>query len=811
MHSLLRYTILVYALLALHVKANCQEARKSLAAKQIAAQVVLDGRLDEPAWQEADQGRDFVQSTPLPGEKAWQKTEVRILYDNDAIYVGAIIYDIADSVLKQLSPRDNFEDYSVDAFGVIFDTYFDQQNATEFAVTASGVQIDAILKFGSRNLSWNAAWLSKVAHTDSGWCVEMKIPYSALRFSKKKEQLWGVNFYRVIRRLRERSHWSTVLPTIPNSLSQEGILTGIHDIKPPLRLALLPYVSAYAENYEGANAQTLNGGLDVKYGLTESFTLDMTLVPDFGQTIYDNRVLNLSPIEVRYNENRYFFTEGLDLFNKNDLFYSRRVGGAPVNFNAASNSLLTNETITRNPATTKLFNATKVSGRTKGNLGIGFFNAIAAPAYATIEDTVRQTIRKLQTAPLTNYNVVVLDQALKNNSYISFINTNVNRMENSYNANVSALLFKFTNKANSYGVSGSGDASQLFYTAKNDVGHRYYLNAGKLNGNYTWTVSTRSISDNFNPNDLGYLDRNNITSYAFDQYYNLYEPVGRIRMSYNHVGINYNRIFNPDAFYKTEVFGSHNITLMDFTTIGAYWTLQPITSYDYLEPRKPGRYYTYPINYMGGGFYSSDYRKRFALDVQVTNRWFSERARNTFSWSVSPRFRFNDRLSAIYSLSGLKGIDDVGFVANRNDSIFFGIRNVNTVTNSLYAAYVFNNKMSLTLLGRHYWSQVQYSRYAYLRGDGGLDITPTYAENRNVNFNTFNIFLSYVWQFRPGSEMSIVYQNSIFSSPSSPRIINNYFDDLDHTFQAPQSNSLSVKIIYYLDYLQLQRAVNGRG
>ncbi len=789
----------------MHATGYCQP-RKTLSAKRQVSKIMLDGKLDEPVWQSGEKASGFIQYGPLPGASSTQRTEVSVFYDDDAFYVGAMMYDIPDSVLRQLSPRDEFEDHSTDAFGVVFDTYCDRQNATEFAVTAAGVQADGIQKFNGRDLSWNAAWYSKVFLQDHGWSVEMKIPYSALRFSKKKEQVWGVNFYRVIRRHREKSYWNMVLPTIANNLSQAGTLTGIHDIKAPIRLALLPYLSAYAENYNSANAQTLNGGLDIKYGLNESFTLDMTLVPDFGQTIYDNRVLNLSPIEVRYNENRYFFTEGLDLFNKNDLFYSRRVGGTPVNINQAGSGLQVNEIVEKNPATMKLYNATKISGRTRKKLGIGFFNAVAAPAYATIRDTISNSIRKVQTAPLTNYNVFVIDQALKNNSYVSFINTSVNRQENSYNANVSALLFKFTNKANNYGLNGSGDLSQLYRTTKNDIGHRYYLSAGKVSGNYTWSVNTQSISDNFNPNDLGYLDRNNITYYSADQYYNIYEPKGIIRMAYNHVGGGYYRIYNPDAYYKAEFFGSHNVTFLNFTTAGLFWSMSPFRNYDYLEPRVPGRFYVYPRNYMAGGFYSSDYRKRFALDLELTKRWYLERNRNSLSWSVSPRFRFNDKLSAIYELSGSTIYDDVGFVANRNDSIYFGIRKLGTITNSLYAAYVFNNKMSLRLNARHYWSQAQYAQYAYLNRDGGLDITSAYAVNRNVNFNTFNVFMSYVWQFKPGSEMTIVYQNGIFSSPQSPKIFNNYFDDLEHTFQSPQSNSLSVKIIYYLDYLSVQRA-----
>ena len=801
--SLLKHTIGAVLLAALMpVFGHAQSVAKSVDALKIKGAITIDGKLDEPAWRNAAKATGFTQFAPVPGEPCTQRTEVSILYSDDAIYVGAMMYDDhPDSILKQLSARDD-DGGNADEFAVIFDTYLDHQNATQFAVTAAGVQVDAILKFDAGDVSWNAPWYSKARITNKGWCVEMKIPYSALRFPERDVQQWGVNFYRGIRRNRERSCWNPVQPTVANGIAQAGVLNGIQGIKSPVRLSLLPYISAYTQNYAGSNTNALDGGMDIKYGINESFTLDMTLVPDFGQTIFDNKVLNLSPIEVRYNDNRYFFTEGLDLFNKDDLFYTRRVGGTPVNSSAPA-GIGTNDTIVSDPATTRLYNATKISGRTKGNLGIGFFNAVSAPAYATVEDTVTHTTRSLQAAPLTNYNVIVLDQALKNNSYISLINTNVWRKENSYNADVTGLLFKFDNSANTYGISGSSDLSQIYAAGSPDLGYRYYLNFGKIAGNYTWAISTRSISDHFNPNDLGYLDRNNITYYLLDEYYNIYTPIGKIVSAYNHVGVDCYRVFNPDVFQQADIFGSHNVTLRNYLTVGVYWTLQPLTNYDYNEPRTFGRYYVYPKNYTAGGFYSSDYRKKFALDLQLTNRWFSERNRNTFSWSIAPRYRFNDKFSMVYSLSGQYAKDDAGYVDNLNGDIYFGIRNVNTITNALDAAYIFTNKMSLKLDARHYWSEPDYSEYDLLGDDGKLS-SSTYNTNHNINFNSFNVYTSFVWQFKPGSEMSVVYQNSIYSSGDN--IISNYFTDVNNMFQSPQTNSLSVKVVYYLDYLSIRDA-----
>ncbi len=788
------------------MSAFAADGKKDVRAGRTSEKITIDGKLSEKAWQVADKAESFTQLSPNPGNASRQRSKVSILYDDHNVYIGAFLFDTAaDSILKQLTPRDNFEYDNTDAFGVVFDTYNDHQNGFAFVVTAAGVQADAKVKFDGYDYTWNAAWYSKALITDSGWCVEMKIPYSALRFPKKDIQLWGANFFRNLRRVREKSYWSKITPGTSNTLNSAGLIKDIASIQSPLRLALLPYISAYAENYDGKNANTINGGLDIKYGINESFTLDMTLVPDFGQTLYDNRVLNLSPIEVRYDERRYFFTEGVDLFNKNDLFYSRRVGGTPINNSKVTDQLKNNEIISENPANTQLYNATKISGRTKGNLGIGLFNAISAPTYAKVYDTTTRTTREIQTAPLSNYSVLVLEQALKHNSYISFINTNVSRKENSYNANVSALLMRFVSKSNKYAVNTSGDLSSIYGTASAYTGHRFFVQAAKISGNYTWYINTQQISDKFNPNDLGYLARNNVAYYNYNQSYNIYKPFWIVNQANNNIIISYNRILNPDAFQSCSISGSHGVTLKNFLSLGVNWSTQPITSNDYFEPRTPGRYYVYPSYFSYGGYFSSDYRKKFALDGSAYHTAYGSKYRETIELFLSPRYRFSDQFSMVYSISSTHAYRDVGYVNKVNDSIFLGTRNVHTLENALYAAYIFTSKMSLQVDARHYWSVANYLKYDYLENNGQLTYTG-YTTNHNINFNTFNIFANLIWQFKPGSEVRVVYQNSIYSRSSS--LPNNFADNLQQTFKYPQSNSISVKVIYFLDYQDLKGMLN---
>ena len=222
-----------------------------------------------------------------------------------------------------------------------------------------------------------------------------------MRFSKENQNEWGVNFARNIRRNREESYWNNNDPTRRNLISQLGVLKGIQDVDSPLRLAFSPYISGYIENYDGNTSYSGNGGMDVKWGVNEAFTLDMTLIPDFGQVQFDNQVLNTTPFEVRFNERRQFFTEGTELFNKpGGTFYSRRIGGKPLRADEVRGDLDSNEVITNNPGTSQLLNATKLSGRTKKGTGVGVFNAVTGRMDATIEDTLTGEKRNLPNGPI---------------------------------------------------------------------------------------------------------------------------------------------------------------------------------------------------------------------------------------------------------------------------------------------------------------------------------------------------------------------------------------------------------------------------
>ncbi|MHC2991036.1 hypothetical protein OB13_05345 [Pontibacter sp. HJ8] len=799
---------------------------RQLQALRISAPLKIDGVLDEAIWQQAEIATGFIQNRPNPGPVETHPTQVRILYDDVAIYVGAIMHDVSqDSIFKEMGKRDDIG--NTDFFGVFFDTYNDQLNGFAFFTTPAGVQLDARYSSNGEDFSWNAVWESNATLQGNTWVAEMKIPYSALRFSNKPEQLWGLNFMRNRQSTRKGYFWNHVDPAIDGFVNQWGKLTGIQNVEAPLRLSLTPYVSGYAEKYPYQNEQghtsykdnfNFSGGMDVKYGINDAFTLDMTLIPDFSQVQSDNQVLNLSPFEVQFNENRPFFMEGTELFNKGDFLYSRRIGGKPINYLDEDAEKKLGNTVIENPRETRMLNGTKVSGRTQSGLGIGIFNAVVGRQHAVLEDSLGNRFRK-ETQPLTNYNIAVFDQSLKNNSYVTLINTSVMRQGSTYDANLTGMLFRFANKSNKYAVNGKAALSQRYFTEDTRLGHMYNVGFGKVSGNFQFNYTHAVKTDTYDPNDMGINFTNNSMDEDLYFVYNVYQPFWKMLNLYTNLGATYSRRYKPDAFQNFMIYGNANGTFKNFFNAGVSFNLEPVKTYDFFEPRVGGRYYTYPTNANIGGWVSTDYRKKLALDVELSYRHFNEHERENFNFFIGPRYRVNDKLSFSYGYSRNIKRDDMGYATHfteaketgKEHKIIFGMRDVNTVTNTLSGSYIFNNRMSVSLRARHYWSKAEYSRFFLLGQDGSL-AADTYPEgyyageekpNHNVNFNSFNIDMVYSWWFAPGSEISIVWKNAMLEGNN--RIVPRYYENFTNTITGPQTNSLSVKVLYYLDYQMLKR------
>ncbi|GAC1527670.1 MAG: hypothetical protein NVS3B15_04680 [Sediminibacterium sp.] len=797
--------------LTLATEAQKEKTVRKMPAVRTAGKIVIDGDLKEEAWQQAPLFTDFVEWRPTFGAKETEKnkTEIRILYDNTAIYVGGFCHESKDSLSTELVGRDVV---GVNDFvGVLFDTYNDKINGFGYFVTPLGEQFDAKYSSTGEDPSWNSVYESVAKIVPGGWVFEMKIPYSAIRFSNTRKQDWGINITRRRSKSGKQLMWSPTDPTIGgNFFNQFGLWTGIEDIRPPVRLSFSPYFSTYATHYPYNDpakknfSVAVNGGMDLKYGISQAFTLDMTLIPDFGQVQSDNQILNLTPFEVKYNENRTFFTEGTELFNKGNLFYSRRIGGEPLHYTDVSTQLQAGETIAKNPRQARLINATKISGRTSSGLGIGVFNAITNPSYATIESNGKET-RKIETDPLTNYNIIVFDQSLKRNSSVSFINTNVTRSGTDYDANVTAVLWDLYDKKNDWNLNGKLGSSQLIgYLpgGKTQSGYTHNIGLGKTGGRFNMNVWQELADNKYSSNDMGYFTNNNFLDHGLWLGYKWLKPKGwynRINMNFNGY---YSMRFKPLDYQNARVNVNVNGQLKSLWYFGIFTTLRP-EQHDFYEPRSAGRVFKRPGSFTYGGWFESNYAKKYAvlfeLDITRSNRYTS----NGYEMFFRNQYRFNKKLTISANTSLSVFTNDLGYAANTTDSIIFALRKRNTVENLFTVKYNFNNKMGLTFRARHYWSAVENQHYFNLATDG--NVLPITGINKDVNHNVnyFNIDMVYTWQFAQGSFMNIVWKNAIGTSDND--VSNGYFKNAGATFNAPQLNSLSVRVIYFLDYLNLRK------
>ena len=780
--------------------------KKTLQAKSTFENITIDAKIDEEAWKTASIATDFIMFEPDNGKPISEnkKTEVKVLYDNTAIYISAVLYDDEpNKISRELTNRDDFG--VSDNFSVSINGNNDGQQDFRFFVSAAGVQMDCLATESLEDFNWDAIWDSKVKITDFGWVVEMKIPYAALRFSKSAQQTWGLNLKRVIKRgAQDQSYtWNFVDTKIGAVITQEGILEGIENIKTPARLFLIPYTSAYYRQDDYTSDKILKAGMDIKYGINDAFTLDAILVPDFGQTKFDNAILNLEPFEQQLNENRPFFTEATDLFSKGNLFYSRRIGGSPIiDRYTLQDQLPANEEITNFPSTVDLLNAVKVSGRTEKGLGIGVLNAITDKTYATIQDTNSGATRKEVVEPLTNYNVLVLDQRFRQNSSVTFVNTNTIRNGDFRDANVSALLFDLNTKANTYKLSGD-----FKYSSINEIedynGFKTALNFAKTRGKYRYLFSGKYLSENYDINDLGLIFVNNYHAGYGEMTYRIVNPT----KTFNLFKINQNvnvEIQNTtgktqEAWYQA---------VMTATTLKNHYLegkvqINPEDRFDFYEPRVYNRFVYKPKSaLLYAQFYSNDNRS-FHYEIEGYIEKFDEQNRNTYTLNGGIKYRFNDKLSLSYNILYTRKTSDRGWVGFANGDIIFAERNREIVEHYLTGKYSINDKMTFNLITRYYWSYSENHEFLTLQDDGYLAPNSTYSKNKNRNFNSWNLDFSYSWWFAPGSEISLLYRN--YALESTNLVQKNISTNLSNLFDTNVTNIFSVSIRYYIDYNSLKR------
>jgi hypothetical protein len=444
---------------------------------------VIDGYMNDSCWNLVEWGGDFIQTQPYDNRPPSQQTSFKILYDDDNMYVFIRAFDsVPEKISRRMSRRDNFDGDMVE---INIDSYYDKQTAFSFTAMASGAKGDeAVTQNGNYwDASWNPVWYLKTSIDDKGWCAEMKIPFSQLRFGKKKEHIWGIQFMRHIHRLEERSRWQFIPKGSPGIVHLFGELHGIANIKPKRQVEMLPYLVGRLERFEkeegnpflDGKSSTLSGGLDGKVAITNDFMLDFSINPDFGQVEADPSEVNLTAFETYFSERRPLFIEGKNIYQfqpsntivianmgSDNLFYSRRIGRYPQYYPEVSDSEYVDM-----PESSTIIGAAKLSGKTKKGLSVGILESVTADEKALIDNEGIR--RKESVEPFTNYFVGRIQKDFnKGETVLGGIITAVNRdIENTAlndlhtSAYAGGIDFKHYWKERTWYLSGNTEFSSV--------------------------------------------------------------------------------------------------------------------------------------------------------------------------------------------------------------------------------------------------------------------------------------------------------------------------------------------------------------
>jgi len=424
----------------------CTEKRVYFTDRVSSDEIIIDGKIDDEAWNKVEWAGDFIQRTPYENEAPSQETKLKILYDDKNIYFGFRAFDTDPSKITSITaPRDWFPGDWVE---VNIDSYFDKRTAFSFTLSVSGVRGDEFISDDGDNwdTSWNPIWYGKTNIDEKGWTAEMKIPLNQLRYNDKEEQVWGIEVTRRIHREEERSVWQLITQDEPGWVSNFGELRGIKGIKSLRHIELSPYIVGKLERFKAeaedpfnnGSTENFNIGLDGKIGVTTDLTLDMTINPDFGQVEADPSEINLTEFETYFSERRPFFIEGNNIldyqltsaitggsFVSDNLFYSRRIGRKPRYYPDDYDYIDT-------PENSTILGAFKLSGKTKKGWSVGIMESITEMEIAEYEFDGQK--EKVTVEPLTSYFIGrIIKDFNKGNSYLGGMFTSVNRnIENDY-------------------------------------------------------------------------------------------------------------------------------------------------------------------------------------------------------------------------------------------------------------------------------------------------------------------------------------------------------------------------------------------
>jgi hypothetical protein len=650
----------------------------------------IDGRLNDTVWTKVEWGNNFTQRQPHDGKPPTFQTEFKIVYDNNNIYVGIRAFDDdPTSIIKRLTRRDESDGDFVE---ITFDSYSDKLTGFQFTVNAAGVKSDAILtNDNSGDLTWDPIWYVKTAIDSLGWTAEMKIPLNQLRFSAKPEQIWGLQVLRLLYDKQEVSLWKYIPKEASGWVSMFGELKGIKDLVPKKEIEIIPYTVVKVDRFKKEEGNPfadgkdtkLSAGMDGKIGITNDFTLNYTINPDFGQVEADPSEVNLSVFESYFQEKRPFFIEGKNIFDfkptngdgpnsSDNLFYSRRIGRNPH----YSPDLNENE-YAKIPDQTNILGAFKLSGKTRNGLSAGLLETFTQKEVAKID---RENVRSKETVePFTNYTAGSLQKDFnKGNTVIGAMLTATNRSitdtilnflpTKAYTGGIN-FIQNWDNKAYTFRFNGlfslvegpekamlDLQESPTHYFQRPDrdnvhidsslrklVGHGGTLEFAKNGkGHLRYIAWLTWRSPGLELNDMGYMRESDIVQQVFWAGYNIWEPFSIFRsMSFN---------FNQWSGYD---FGGENIYKGGNTNINInfknFWYFGTGFNRDG-QSLSVGDLWGGPALLYPGGWnwwssVNTDYRKKLQLYANYSCYWGDKQSQSSSNYSGGFTYKPTNALS----------------------------------------------------------------------------------------------------------------------------------------------------------------------
>src|SRR5665647_3814017 len=767
--------------------------KKQYFATKITTPPIINGVLDEEVWQTGKWADGFTQNQPYSGKPETQRTEFKILFDDNNLYVAIKAYDTSpDSIVNRLTRRDEADG---DLAGIILDSFHDLRTGFLFGVSSAGVKYDQMFvnDSGNGDSSWDPNWWVKTSVNKEGWVAEMKIPFSQVRFEKNSGEVWGLDVARILYRKNEQCFWQHIPRDAPGLIHLFGELKGLERIKPRKIFDVTPYGVARTETFQAipenpfqakGKLSKLNGGIDAKIGVTNNMTMDLTINPDFGQVEADPSVVNLSAYETFFSERRPFFIEGNNITNfglgigdggvgNDNLFYSRRIGRQPQVYPNMKDGWYADI-----PARTNILGAAKLTGKTKDGLSIGIVEAMTSEEKADI-DTIGG--RKLSTVePLTNYFVGRVQKDINNgNTLIGGIFTSTNR---ELNADVREILHKaaytggvdftqyFKNKSWMFNlntafslVEGSKKAitntqeSSAHYFQRPDKDYALLdtnrtslegaggrMQVMKLNGHWNFLGAVLWKTPRFETNDLGYMRVTDQVLSVLWAGYNHFEPKGIYKSYY----------INSD-FYGINDFGGNwvgggyewnaNINLKNYWNI---WTGGSLNSASLSSGMLRGG----PMMKLPGSVnprigISTDYRKKLVFSVYANGLKGFENSSGNFYVGMDLNYKPTNYLSFTISPAFSKSFSELQYVTqmeyNGDDRYIFASISQRTISTSFRINLNLSPNLTFQYWGQPFVATGKYYDHKYITlpmADSYHDRFRTYSNSQiSLNGDQYNV------------------------------------------------------------------------